>query len=281
MTNDDPNLERALDGLIAAADYAEEIDEHELSSRIGRCYQDIGAAAPDEHWDNASDAPTCIVCSAQAPVHYFGSFKVPDKDSEGEYQDTSEEIDGLKVAKWTGDYTEIEYWECDTCYRSDDGSTDSNQEMGGFAEENIEQSMKQAREDLNDSLLDRARIDLDTPISLQDTSDGSADDSLSELLDWLCWSWATTGERFYPPDETAKECVESIDSDDGSGERAWEEGYHSYAYNEAVDRFNDLKSAGYDPVRRAERHIEEARKDDLDLPDIDWEWWEAARTEGE
>ena len=102
-----------------------------------------------------------------------------------------------------------------------------------------------------------------------------------DVLDWLCWMWATDGERFYPPDETAEACVEGVD-EAGDGEKlAWEEGYHSRAYIEAVDRFEALEARGVDPVGRAERHIEDAQERDLDLPDIDWSWWEASKTSGE
>lgn len=97
-----------------------------------------------------------------------------------------------------------------------------------------------------------------------------------EMLDWLCWVWATDGERFYPPDETAKECVEAVEKEGDSEALAWEEGYHSRAYVDAVERFDDLETRGFDPKARAERHIREARDRDLDLPAIDWSWLEAS-----
>lgn len=98
-----------------------------------------------------------------------------------------------------------------------------------------------------------------------------------ELLDWLCWAWATDGERFYPPDETAHECVEAVEKNGDGEAHAWEEGYHSRADTEAVERFDDLEARGFDPVKGAERHIEEARDRGLDLSDIDWEWWETTQ----
>lgn len=107
------------------------------------------------------------------------------------------------------------------------------------------------------------------------------DTTPQELVDWLCWSWATTGERFYPPDETAHQCVADVDTSDKSEALAWEAGYHSRAYTEAVERFDDLQARGFDPVTRAERHIDEARNEGLDLPDIDWEWWEITHAQEE
>lgn len=107
------------------------------------------------------------------------------------------------------------------------------------------------------------------------------DQNVEELVNWLCWSWATDGERFYPPDETARECVDEVEKTGDNTARAWEEGYHSRAYTEAVERFEDLKARGFDPVERTERHLEEARNRGLDLPDIDWEWWETTQDQEE
>lgn len=99
-----------------------------------------------------------------------------------------------------------------------------------------------------------------------------------ELVDWLCWVWATDGERFYPPDETADECSAAIAHPDDEP-LAWERGYHARAYGEAVERFADLEASGVDPVERAERYIEAARARGLDLPSIEWRWLEAAKTD--
>lgn len=99
------------------------------------------------------------------------------------------------------------------------------------------------------------------------------------MLDWLCWAWAMDGERFYPPDETASECTDALmeerDSDDRQSIYEQEFAEHCRAYTEAVEKFNDLQCRGFDPIARAERHIEEARANGLEgLPDIDWEWAE-------
>ena len=102
-----------------------------------------------------------------------------------------------------------------------------------------------------------------------------------ELLDYLCWKYATDGERFFPPGETADECMESLPDDtyeDDSLEeaeaRGWEHGQHSRAWTEAVQFFDDLERRGYDPVARAEREIKRSREQGLqDLPDIDLSWY--------
>lgn len=40
--DDDPTLEDALDGLMNASAYADEIGEHELAREIADCYQKLG-----------------------------------------------------------------------------------------------------------------------------------------------------------------------------------------------------------------------------------------------
>lgn len=105
--------------------------------------------------------------------------------------------------------------------------------------------------------------------------------STDEFLDWYCWCVATTGERFYPPSETADECIEWCRDEDDAEVTEYSEGVehgqHGRAYGDAVEFFTDMKYRGFDPVMRAEREIERARNDDLDLPDMDWEWLEGSR----
>jgi len=101
----------------------------------------------------------------------------------------------------------------------------------------------------------------------------NTDKTPNELLDWLCWVWATDGEQFYPPDETATECFESLETTN-SDALAYEEGYHARAYTQAVDRYHNLQKKGFNPKARAERHIHEAQENGLDLDDIDWAWLE-------
>lgn len=121
---------------------------------------------------------------------------------------------------------------------------------------------------------------------MSDRDDFEHDYSADEFLDWLCWMFATEGERFYPPKETAWECVEALmgtfeDTYEDDTELMlkvlesyhWEEGQHGRAWMTATMFFDDAYRWGFDPVMRTERHIEEAREDGLDdLPDVDWEW---------
>lgn len=106
------------------------------------------------------------------------------------------------------------------------------------------------------------------------------DYSEREALEYLCWSNATSAERFFPPEETAIECMaahsevyeehDDMDYDEGL---AWEMGQHGRALSDAAEFFDDLVVRGFDPVRMAEQHIEDAREEGLDgLPDIDWDW---------
>lgn len=50
--SDQDSLENALDGLIDAVRYAEDIGEHELARKISTLYQELGEVSPDEHWDD-------------------------------------------------------------------------------------------------------------------------------------------------------------------------------------------------------------------------------------
>lgn len=107
-----------------------------------------------------------------------------------------------------------------------------------------------------------------------------------EFLDWLCWSTALDGERFFPPRETAGECMDGVghvyeDNDDMVWEEglAWEVGQHARAWSDAVELFVSMQRRGFDPVERAERYITRAHRDGQDLSDIGWSWLEASRYE--
>lgn len=101
-----------------------------------------------------------------------------------------------------------------------------------------------------------------------------------ELLDFLCWLWATDGERFYPPDGTAESCIEHFEKEAERNpdievterSRGEEHGYHAAMYWTAVERFSYLNRMGFEPKKRAEREIERSREDGLELEDIDWGW---------
>ena len=129
--------------------------------------------------------------------------------------------------------------------------------------------------------------------------DESPEPTADEFLDWLCWTTAHTGERFYPPDATAEETAEAWEdeglrplgsqaSPDDDGEEMNEcdrgviYGQHLRAINDADGLLKDLEHWGFDPKARAERYIEYARKEhDMDLSPIDWEWFENPRKGGE
>jgi len=112
-TEEGAELESALDGLIAAADYADAIGEDELSARISSCYQELAEIAPKDHWN---DLPTCSVCGAENPRYHFGRMELPDLESGGDYEETGDDVEGHDVVTWTGDYVEYDYWECEECY---------------------------------------------------------------------------------------------------------------------------------------------------------------------
>ena len=74
----------------------------------------------------------CLVCGKKMNIsldkkghydngHYFGKFRVPIK-GKGKYRKIgTSEILGNKtdVVKWTGEKKEIEYWECNKCYKNE------------------------------------------------------------------------------------------------------------------------------------------------------------------
>jgi len=99
------------------------------------------------------------------------------------------------------------------------------------------------------------------------------DRSPDEILDWLCWVWATEAERFYPPEESAEECIEQWDVDDvDERSRGEEYGYHTAMFWTAQTRFEDLRTFGLNPKERAKREIERSREQGFELEDIDWSW---------
>lgn len=78
MSDETSDLEDALDGLIDASNYAEDIGEFELSRDIARLYQELAKASPNEHWDTIytyrvefnSDADDGLESNLH-PEHYF------------------------------------------------------------------------------------------------------------------------------------------------------------------------------------------------------------------
>lgn len=91
--------------------------------------------------------------------------------------------------------------------------------------------------------------------------------------------WAEDGERFYPPKETAWECVEhqmEQYEDALALIRAyeWEYGQHSRACGEAHAKFKDLESWGFDPVELAAREHRDLMEDaNGKVEPLDWSWY--------
>jgi len=105
--------------------------------------------------------------------------------------------------------------------------------------------------------------------------------SLDEFVNWYCWRIATSGERFYPPDETAEECIAHFEAEQEESEainvtdisRGQEYGEHARAWTNAVEFFSDMAKHGFDPVARAEKYVESTQDGDCpELDGIDWEW---------
>lgn len=105
-----------------------------------------------------------------------------------------------------------------------------------------------------------------------------------EMLEYLCWKYAHMGSRFYPPDETAEECIEALFSDDGAIDTqvGIESGKHSRAYTDALEFFDTLQKRGFDPVQMTLDYIEDTRKSEgVDLAGIDWTFLRESYYEGE
>lgn len=98
------------------------------------------------------------------------------------------------------------------------------------------------------------------------------------MLDKLCWSFAFSGERFYPYDLTAAECIDTFEEADGVDvsefARGQEYGKHGERWEASVEFFDTMEMHGYDPIERAERYREKN-----DLPEIDYTWYNDTRGE--
>ena len=57
---ENPTLEDALDGLIAAVNYCESIGLGDVAYDLATHYQTVGREAPDDHW--ADDTRACPAC---------------------------------------------------------------------------------------------------------------------------------------------------------------------------------------------------------------------------
>lgn len=102
--------------------------------------------------------------------------------------------------------------------------------------------------------------------------------SESNFLDWLFWYTGSTGDRFYPPDETAEEYINEFDDSDDYA-KGVEFGQHARAFNDAVDLFEDARAHGLNPVERAQRYERENEVAGNDR--VDWEWLEDSHYRGD
>ncbi|MFB6236918.1 MAG: hypothetical protein ABEH81_00945 [Halopenitus sp.] len=103
-----------------------------------------------------------------------------------------------------------------------------------------------------------------------------------EMLSFWCWKYATDAEDFYPPEETARGCIENkehLEDDDLQTKLAFQKefGLHIRAYREAVEFFIQMKQNGFNPQWRAEEEVRKAREAGHEHPPIDWEWLDASR----
>jgi hypothetical protein len=99
-----------------------------------------------------------------------------------------------------------------------------------------------------------------------------------ELLDWLCWSLAMKADRFYPPDKTARECMNSVNGQYDTDMEInmaleWERGSHYRAVTSAEWYLNKIDDHGFNPVERAAREHRELMEKSDDIDPIDWSWW--------
>jgi hypothetical protein len=109
------------------------------------------------------------------------------------------------------------------------------------------------------------------------------DPNPEEFVNWLCWMWAQDGERFYPPEETARECTEEwVEGDESlDKQRVYlkEYGQHARAYSEAVSKFRDAKRRGFNPVECAAREQHKLRQQSDEYNEsLDWSWLKDGET---
>lgn len=124
------------------------------------------------------------------------------------------------------------------------------------------------------------------------TDDGTEHEqvlTVDEYLDRLCWLVGSRCDRFYPPDETAQECIESFEETAAENEDVSppdeadignEYGYHTASFIHGAELFQDMYTYGFDPKERAQRDIERAVEEhdlDGDALAIDWTWWDDYR----
>lgn len=107
-----------------------------------------------------------------------------------------------------------------------------------------------------------------------------------EVLEKIALDLALTAQNFFPPKETAENCMHGDEEYYGSVERynyvlGVENGEHSRAVTEASFVYEKMYEAGYDPVELAENELQRTRDEGLDLDDVDWSWLYMSRLSSE
>lgn len=103
---------------------------------------------------------------------------------------------------------------------------------------------------------------------METETDSESEATISEkLLDYLCWQMLFEREHWYPPEETAAECVEAMESDDTDldTDESYEMGYHVGMYLAYDDVIEALYAMGIDVRARANRYIAANREAGVEL----------------
>lgn len=93
-----------------------------------------------------------------------------------------------------------------------------------------------------------------------------------EFLTWYCWERAVTAAGFYPPEESAENCLEQFEEWDEKDKIA-EEATHHRALTECWEFFSSAEARGIDPKARADQYVAKRQEEGVDLPEIDWTWY--------
>ncbi|KXB05491.1 hypothetical protein AKJ51_04990 [candidate division MSBL1 archaeon SCGC-AAA382A20] len=72
----------------------------------------------------AGFTPLCSVCGERQGKHYFGTIEIP--RGKGEHIKVGETTFGdvlntpMDVVKWTGEKEQVEYFECEKCFKGEE-----------------------------------------------------------------------------------------------------------------------------------------------------------------
>lgn len=82
--------------------------------------------------------------------------------------------------------------------------------------------------------------------------------------DQICWLVMDYREHFYPPDETAEECIDEVIDDDNEHGVGKEHGYHAGMFIAHDELAHQIRCLGIDVLARAERYVEASVRDGQD-----------------